>query len=120
MPGPVALNSKHQSLTSVQKQSAPNSDDKAVKKACEDFESLLVHQMLKQMRQSVPQNGLFSGGAAEQIYHSMLDGEMAKEISHRKGIGLAPILYQQIKSMTDKTEQTEQHTLKSGQNMPID
>lgn len=70
-----------------------------IEKACRDFESLFIQHMLKQMRQTVPQNGLFSGGSAEQFYTSMLDGEVAKTISNQRGIGLAPALIRQLVDM---------------------
>jgi flagellar protein FlgJ len=78
---------------------ADDTRDAQIEKACHDFESLFIQQMLKQMRQTVPQNGLFSGGSAEQLYTSMLDGEVAKTISNQRGIGLAPALIRQLVEM---------------------
>jgi flagellar protein FlgJ len=69
---------------------------KALKNACRDFESLFVNYMLKQMRQTVPQDGLFGAGHAEKMYTSMMDSEVAKEISRQRGLGLAPMMYHQM------------------------
>jgi flagellar protein FlgJ len=69
---------------------------KALKNACRDFESLFVNYMLKQMRRTVPQDGLFGGGQAEKMYTSMMDSEVAKEISRQRGLGLAPMMYRQM------------------------
>jgi flagellar protein FlgJ len=69
---------------------------KALKNACRDFESLFVNYMLKQMRRTVPQDGLFGGGQAEKMYTSMMDSEVAKEISRQRGLGLAPMMYHQM------------------------
>jgi flagellar protein FlgJ len=71
----------------------------ALEKACRDFESLFVNYMLKQMRETVPQNGLFGGGQAERMYTSMMDEEVAKEISKQRGLGLAPMMYRQMISV---------------------
>jgi Rod binding domain-containing protein len=79
-------------------------EDRKMQQACEDFESLLINQMLQQMRQTVPHNELFGGGRAEQLYTSMLDGELAKTMSHQRGIGLSPMLFQQLKSISDKAK----------------
>jgi flagellar protein FlgJ len=68
-----------------------------MKKACSDFESLFVNYLFKEMRATIPENGLLDGGSAEKIYTTMLDGEVAKELSARRGIGLADILYRQMK-----------------------
>jgi flagellar protein FlgJ len=95
-------------------------DKAALNKACQDFESLLVHQMLKQMRQTVPKSGFLDGGSAEQIYHSMLDGELAKQIAQQKGIGLAPMIYRQMASLAQQDDETGQNPLKSNKKVPIE
>ena len=71
-------------------------DSERLKQACEDFESIFVGFMLQQMRQTVPQNDLFGGGSAEQLYTSMMDSELAKSISHKRGLGLANQMYRQL------------------------
>jgi flagellar protein FlgJ len=76
---------------------------KPLKSACRDFESLFVHYLLKQMRRTVPQDGLFGGGQAQQMYTSMMDSEVAKEISRQRGLGLAPMLYQQMMEAANET-----------------
>lgn len=75
------------------------SEDAEIEKACQEFESLFVHHMMQQMRQTVPADGLFSGGTAEKMYTSMLDGEIAKTVSAQRGIGLAPVLIRQMVEM---------------------
>ena len=47
--------------------------------ACQELEAMVIKQMLDIMRQSVPQDGLFSGGNAEKLYQSMQDENMATE-----------------------------------------
>lgn len=73
-----------------------------LEQACRDFESLFVHQMMKQMRRTVPQGALFSGGSAEKMVASMLDGEIAKNVSEQRGIGLAPALIRQLVELSEK------------------
>jgi peptidoglycan hydrolase FlgJ len=72
-----------------------------LEQACQDFESLFIHQMLEQMRKTVPEGGLFSGGKAEALYTSMLDSEVAKSISRQRGMGLASVLYRQLITQID-------------------
>lgn len=82
--------------------SVPSDARKAkLEQACRDFESLFVHQMMKQMRRTVPQDGLFSGGSAEKMVASMLDGEIAKTVSEQRGIGLAPALIRQLVELSE-------------------
>ncbi|MCP4744594.1 MAG: flagellar biosynthesis protein FlgJ [Desulfobacteraceae bacterium] len=79
---------------------------KSLQKTCNDFESLFINYMMKQMRQTVPQNGVFSGNSAEKLYTTMLDSEMSKNIAHRGGIGLASMLLRQLEEIgpTDQND----------------
>jgi len=67
-----------------------------LKRACAEFESLFMHCMLKEMRETVPKSGLISGGKAESLYTSMLDAQLAQEIAHSRGIGLSSLFLKQL------------------------
>jgi flagellar protein FlgJ len=77
-------------------------DSKGLKQACNEFESLFIQHMLQQMRKTVPKNGLFNGGNAEDIYTSMLDGEMARRMSRNGGIGLSSVVYGRLAGLAGK------------------
>ncbi|MGD9366633.1 MAG: rod-binding protein [Desulfobacteraceae bacterium] len=89
---------------SVQAQTKAAKNDKAeqLKNACSEFESLFVNYMMQQMRQTVPENGLFSKSQAEKIYTGMMDGEIARSVSHGRGLGLAKIMCAQMSAMHGK------------------
>lgn len=70
-----------------------------LRQACRDFESIFTQQMMQQMRRTIPQNGLFNGGQAEQIYTSMLDGELSKTMAQGRGLGLADVMYRQLSAL---------------------
>ena len=79
------------------KNKAAEEEKKKLKKACADFESLFVYNMLKTMRQSIPQSGLTGNGAGKDIYEMMLDQKIAEEVtSKRGGIGLQKMLLEQM------------------------
>jgi len=64
---------------------------------CQEFESIFVKMMLKEMRNSVDKkDSLLSGGWAEDIYSDMLDDEYSKSIAKKAGFGLADQLYKQL------------------------
>ena len=63
-----------------------------LKNACSEFESIFMHQMLKEMRKTVNKTGMIHGGQAEEIFADMLDQERAKTMS----IGLGDILFMQL------------------------
>ena len=78
---------------------AKNDKAEQLKNACSDFESLFVNYMMQQMRQTVPENGLLGKRQAEKIYTGMMDSEIAKSVSHGRGLGLAKIMYEQMSAM---------------------
>lgn len=73
-----------------------------LKTACQEFEQLFLTQMLNQMRSSIPkgEGGLFGGGQQEEMFNGMLDQERAKAWSQDGGVGLANLLFQQMKEQT--------------------
>lgn len=81
--------------------------DKKLKEACKQFESVFTYEMLKSMRNSIQKCDLFSGGQAEEIYQSMLDQELAKNMSGQGNNSIANILYQQLKQMDTMSENSD-------------
>ncbi|MBW2129194.1 MAG: peptidoglycan DD-metalloendopeptidase family protein [Deltaproteobacteria bacterium] len=71
--------------------------DRALMKACREFESILTYQLLKSMRRTVEKCELFHGGQGEEIYESLLDQELARNIAQSESNSLAYLLYQQLK-----------------------
>jgi len=71
-------------------------DEKRLKEACAEFESLFIYQVMKQMRKTIPQSRLISGGKGEEIFTSMMDEELSKQISLRQGLGLRDVLIEQL------------------------
>ncbi len=67
-----------------------------MRQVSEDFEALMINQMLKEMRKTVDKSGLADGGMAERIFEDMLYDEYAKEFSKTKTFGLADIIYNQM------------------------
>ncbi len=71
-------------------------DKEKLKEACQQFESIFINYMLKSMRATVPDGGLFEKGVAYDIVQSMHDMALAEEISLSGGIGLAKQLYDEL------------------------
>ncbi|MCC5909637.1 MAG: rod-binding protein [Clostridiaceae bacterium] len=71
-------------------------DSKKLKAACQEFEAIFLNMMLKQMRSTIPDGGLTEKSYARDIYESLQDEEMSKEMSKTGGIGLAQQLYKQL------------------------
>ncbi len=69
-------------------------------KACVDFESLFIKQMLNAMRETVPKDGLLDGGLGRDIFEDMLYDEYAKKMAETASFGLADTIYLQFASKT--------------------
>ena len=61
-----------------------------------ELEGVFVQEMFKAMRASVPEAGPFGGGAGEEMFTAMLDGEIATRAPARWERGLAEALYRQL------------------------
>ena len=71
--------------------------DAALRKACAEMESLFLDQLFREMRKTIPKTGFMHGGHAEEVYTSLLDTQVARELSAAGGIGLAPMLEIQLR-----------------------
>lgn len=87
--------------------SASDRSARPLKTVCREFESLFIHHMMQQMRRTIPEAGLFSGGRAEEIYTSLLDGETAKAIAHHRSMGLSAALYRQLTALSGREDQED-------------
>ena len=68
-----------------------------LRKACQDFESLMLRQMLKSMRSTVQQNGLLGESHSGDIVQGMFDDNLAQVMADKNGIGIADILFERLK-----------------------
>ncbi len=67
-----------------------------LKEACQGFEEIFVNMMLKEMRKGIPKAGLFPDSLQKDIYTSLFDQQIAKEISKGKGMGISDMLYENL------------------------
>lgn len=73
-------------------------EDKKLKEVCIQMESIFVNQMLKAMRQTLnKENDILYGGMAQEIFEDMLYNEYALKLSKTANLGLAKMLYNQLK-----------------------
>ncbi|WP_438461820.1 flagellar assembly peptidoglycan hydrolase FlgJ [Marinomonas sp. PE14-40] len=79
------------------KTSAKQDPEAALKKVAQEFESIFINMMLKNMRQANETIGsdLFSSNESKQ-YQEMLDSQMAQSMSKAGGMGIADALIRQF------------------------
>lgn len=75
-------------------------EEARLKDACQQFEQLYLSQMFAQMRKASKIGGedsLFGNSQEQQMFSGMLDEERAKAWSQSGGVGLANLLFQQMR-----------------------
>jgi flagellar protein FlgJ len=74
-------------------------------RACQEMESLFINQLFKQMRRTIPKDGIFGKNNAEDMFTAMHDAELARKIAGSGGLGLARMLMAQLApAATDKDD----------------
>lgn len=68
----------------------------AIKEAARTFESLFLNEIMKNMRKTLPQDGLLNQGFANNVFNSMLDQEYSQIASKSGQLGLADVIAQQL------------------------
>ncbi len=79
------------------KKAMDEKDEDALKKVCNDFESIFMGIIYKQMKSTVLKSDLVPQSNAQNIFESMLDDELTKETAKAGGIGLGKLLFDQFK-----------------------
>lgn len=74
-----------------------NKFNSELKKATGEFEEFFLHQMMKEMRKTVPKDGLIAKKHGEEIFNDMLDQKYAGLLSKKGGFGLSDFLFDQLK-----------------------
>ena len=68
-----------------------------LRKSAEDFTAVALNELLKPMFDGADDaDGPFGGGAAERAFKPMMITEIAKQMAHGGGLGIAEPVYQQM------------------------
>ncbi|MBV1929334.1 MAG: flagellar assembly peptidoglycan hydrolase FlgJ [Gammaproteobacteria bacterium] len=97
---PVAAQQVYHSFDGFEQMRAQarNGDSEALSGAARQFESVFVQMMLKAMRDTVPEGGLFDSEQSD-FYEGMFDQQISLNIANGKGIGLAEVIERQMSGM---------------------
>ncbi|MBT5028183.1 MAG: hypothetical protein HOL15_00640 [Nitrospinaceae bacterium] len=69
-----------------------------MEKVARDFESVFINKLFETMRKAIPKSDLLKSNSMD-MYQSMMDQEMAKDMSKRKGMGLGEMVYNDLSKM---------------------
>jgi len=67
----------------------------AITKTAKQFEALFVQMMLKSMRDTLPEEGMFNS-KQQRMYQDMMDKQLSLNLSMGKGVGLANVIERQL------------------------
>ncbi|MDP4093807.1 MAG: rod-binding protein [Bacillota bacterium] len=82
-------------------------DEKQLKSVCQDFESIMLNMMYKEMKATVPKSDLIPEDSGNDIFTSMMDEDLMNEASKGNGIGLGDMLYKQLSKQLQNTYKVE-------------
>lgn len=78
-----------------------------LRRAAKEFESLFIYEMLKSMRKTIPEDGLFQGITGKDTYTTIIDQQLASAMAERGGLGIADIIYKQMLPSTNESKKME-------------
>lgn len=93
-------------LASETEKAQAEKDDTKLKTTCRDMEAMFLNMMMADMRKTVQKSKLVDS-SKEDIMTSMLDSEMTKDMAKAGGMGLADMLYRQLR-MTAQADKNPQ------------
>jgi hypothetical protein len=74
--------------------------DAELRQVSKNFESIFMQMMLKEMRNSVEKSSLLGNSQATEIFESLHDEQLSKQLSYSGGIGIGDLIYQKLQQVT--------------------
>jgi flagellar protein FlgJ len=71
--------------------------DAQLRKAAQLYEAQFLREIVKGMRSTIPEGGLLPKSQGEKIFQAMLDEEYTDQWAARGGVGLADLIYDQLR-----------------------
>lgn len=81
--------------------SGSGAKDARLRSATKEFEAVFIQEMLKAMRETVPEGGLLDAGRSEEMFTALLDQHVADTAAERAEGSLADALYRQFAGRVD-------------------
>lgn len=103
-------------IENLSKQKDTNKDALDLKKASQDFESILVNFVVNAMWKTIPKSELFEGtDGGMETYTEIMHTILAQDIAAKGGFGVAPVIYKQLMHEKEQAENPHKSSsLKNG------
>ena len=86
-------------------QTDPN---KALEKACREFESIFAHQLLKTMGESMNE-GFFGEGLASDFYKDMLFRSIASSMAESGSLGIGKVIERHMENLAGQQDSSSRY-----------
>ncbi len=73
-------------------------DKGKLESAAKELEAVVLTQLMATMRQTIPEGGLLEKSASEELFRSLLDGEIARSMSEKSPFGLADSIVKEFEN----------------------
>ena len=103
-----------QSIDGIRSTLAHGDTKSSLKSVASQFEAYFMQMMLRTMRQTLPQDGLFDSDETRS-FTEMYDQQISQSVSRSKGLGLADMIIKQLSPQTDATKATVSSSLPESQ-----
>lgn len=86
-----------EAIKNLSQQKDANTDALSLKKASQDFESILVNFVINAMWKTIPKSDLFGeNNAGMEIYTEIMHTALSQDIASKGGFGVASVIYKQL------------------------
>ena len=99
-----------QGLQSLRNAAEKNSPE-ALKEVAKQFEALFIQNLLKNMRATKLDDGLLGSDQGD-MYLDMFDKQLSLTLTREKGVGIADMLYEQLKYTLDEAAPVAENATK--------
>ncbi len=84
----------------------PNHSDAELKTVSQNFESIFMQMLMREMRNSVPKSKLLGDSQAMEFFEGMYDDQLSQKMASAGGIGIGRMVYQRLKQVTQPHQKT--------------
>ena len=113
----AAANARHAGIGQVElklgylRSAGDGSDSERLRGAARELETYFIHLLIREMRKTIPENSVLSGGKAEEIFQDFLDEEIAGELARSNKLGLADMIFQDIAKFLKQDDEVADNNL---------
>lgn len=84
----------------------PAHTDAELKSVAQNFESIFMQMLMKEMRNSVQKSNLLGNSKGMEFFESMYDEQLTQKLASAGGIGLGHMFYEKLKQVTQPHQKT--------------